>query len=85
MGYIYPSLLTTSIVGGHVVAVVGTWTLLLLLRIVGVRGTYPAAKYAGDLHVVRRWRRVVAREVGLRYIVYGDLRREIQWIRQVYL
>jgi len=42
MGYIYPSLLTTAIVGGHVVAVVGTWTLLLLLRIVGVRGTHPA-------------------------------------------
>lgn len=68
--------LTTAVVGGHVVAVVGTrngWR--LLLRIIGVGGACPVSKHAGDLHVMRRRRRVVAREVGLRNIVYGDLQK----------
>lgn len=72
--------LTTTIVAVDIVAIASTGAnaalrgLLLLVRVARARATI--AKHSCYLHMMRRWRCVVAREVGLRYVVYGDLQEE---------
>lgn len=71
--------LTTTIVAVDIVAIASTGANaalrgLLLVRVARARATI--AKHSCYLHMMWRWRCVVAREVGLRYVVYGDLQEE---------